>query len=140
MSGRDKGGNTTQVTFNGKKTDLHTVWDSSLIDKRAENFDSLYAYQTYLLSLFRSSVWEDSVQWPKCFPKMKNVFFEMNYLCPFEWASDINQLNCSFVFRDIDQDLAGKYFQSSLPIVERSLVMAGVRLAYVLESILTRLE
>ncbi|NQU50145.1 MAG: hypothetical protein HQ519_15960, partial [Planctomycetes bacterium] len=115
----DKGGNSIKVKAFGESSNLHAVWDTVLI--RIEESDWL-AYADDL----RGKITPQQVQtWQAS-------------LHPLTWANE-----SLMVTRDVyvellayDGELAAGYSERNVPIIERRLQMAGVRLAGLLNSIL----
>ncbi len=56
-TGSDRGGNTVSVTWFGKPTNLHSVWDSALIEQRS------LSYSEYAAWLSRSITPADVIAW-----------------------------------------------------------------------------
>ena len=75
VSGRDKGGNLAEARFFGVKTNLHSVWDSSILMKRiADGFSgNYYKFLRYLLDSetheqIRQSIHTENMR--ECFAKV----------------------------------------------------------------------
>lgn len=60
--GDDRGGNSVKVTFFGRETNLHSVWDSDLIEQRA------LSYSEYAAWLSRSITPQQVIDWSKGTP------------------------------------------------------------------------
>lgn len=67
---------------------------------------------------------------------------QITKLCPMEWARDMNQLDCSFVWKDYDslRDYSGEYFEGVTGeknnyLVQKLIAMSGVRMAAILNEI-----
>jgi hypothetical protein len=58
-------------------------------------------------------------------------------ICPDEWAADIEPINCSNVWVDIEEgdDLRDPYYNAHYVITEKLLAQGGLRLAAVLNEI-----
>lgn len=63
-AGTDRGGNTVTVTWFGKQTNLHSVWDSGLIEQRS------LSYSEYAHWLSRSITPEQVIAWNERDPKV----------------------------------------------------------------------
>lgn len=59
-NGLDRGGNTYTVTFFDKMTNLHTVWDSELIDHEQLSFTELTAWLNRTISAELVQEWSDT--------------------------------------------------------------------------------
>jgi hypothetical protein len=109
----DQGGNKVKLKWFGRETNLHTIWDSNMIDDTKLSFTELAGFLgepsvTSLISLQKTSV--------------------------REWADE------SMSFRkqvyDIgDGNLSYKYSYNYLPIAKQRMMQAGIRLAGVLNQI-----
>lgn len=116
---RDRGGNTVQVNFNGKGSNLHSFWDSGMLASGGLSED---AYLQRLQSL------------PVAQPTQRRS----RALTAAQWAEH----SCGIVIQagfypataKLDQD----YVQTWLPVAEQSLVQAGRHLADVLNAALPR--
>ena len=110
-NGTDKGGNDVKVTFGGKPTNLHAVWDSELVDEEQLSFSE------YAARLARRTSPEDVVSW-----------WDAN---PMDWVRE------SAAIRDTiypkDPKLSWSYSYQMQPIVRRRLAQGGVRLAAYLD-------
>lgn len=108
--GSDKGGNTIELSFVGHTSNLHKVWDSEII-----RHESITAEDC--LSLLKSVVT----------PPIKKID-----VVDWMWRSRA-ELSSVYSFSNGTIDQA--YITKAKPIVEAQLSIAGVRLAYVLNSI-----
>uniref|UniRef100_A0A175YMU3 Aspergillus nuclease S1 n=1 Tax=Daucus carota subsp. sativus TaxID=79200 RepID=A0A175YMU3_DAUCS len=106
---------------------VHQVWDDKIIESSLQKF-----YNTDLSSLIQAiqikiaGVWfTDSLSWRNCTPD--------HVACPNQYASESesSKLACKFAYKDVTQGatLGDDYFLSWLPVVEKRLAQAGVRLA-----------
>ena len=128
----DKGGNDVKVTFFGKPTNLHAVWDSQLIDDEQLSFTELAA------KLERHTSETDIVSW-----------WDIN---PRDWISESAEIR-EQIYANIPSpakpkdkkskgealpDLSYTYVYKFTPVVERRLQQAGVRLAAYLNDIYSK--
>lgn len=106
-TGTDKGGNAVKVTWFGKPTNLHTVWDSSLIEQRA------LSYSEYAHWLERSTTPEQVVAWNERDPEvwMHESIAMRRTVYPTDPA-----LSYDYVYKHRDD-------------IDTRLKMAGVRIA-----------
>jgi S1/P1 Nuclease len=128
----DKGGNDVKVTWFGKPTNLHAVWDSQLVDDEQLSFTELAA------KLERHISPEDVVKW-----------WDVN---PRDWISESGEIRDTLypTARDMPKPAQGKrpkrgqpvlpdlsynYVFRFTPVMERRLSQGGVRLAAYLNAI-----
>jgi len=113
----DKGGNTIQVNYDGKGTNLHALWDSRLIEHSGLSEDQLVA------KIDHASTAEIN-QWQKA-PLL-------------DWVWESYQAS-SVLYREIEQQknrtINDSYYTAHWPIIEDRLEKAGIRLAGILNSI-----
>lgn len=107
----DLGGNTVLVLWFNEPSNLHTVWDESLIDRTRLSFSELAAF------LDPPST-ETLAEWRRG-----------NYL---DWANESIALRAG-VYEMGDRKLSYRYVFDHLPTVKKRLQQAGFRLAMVLE-------
>ncbi|RYR18694.1 hypothetical protein Ahy_B03g063310 isoform D [Arachis hypogaea] len=129
----DLGGNTITVRWYRRKTNLHHVWDDMIIESALKTF-----YGSDLSTMIQAiqsnitDIWLNDVHvWESC---------AHNYTaCPNWYASESISLACKFAYRNATpgSTLEDEYFLSRLPIVEKRLAQAGVRLAAILNRIFT---
>lgn len=129
----DEGGNTITVRWYRRKTNLHHVWDTMMIESSLKTF-----YNSDLSGLIQAiqsnitGVWlTDSLSWRNCTAD--------HVVCPDPYASESVELACKFAYRNATPGttLGDEYFLSRLPVVEKRLAQAGVRLAATLNRIFT---
>ena len=126
----DKGGNDVKVTWFGKPTNLHAVWDSQLVDDEQLSFTELAA------KLERHTSERDVIDW-----------WDIN---PRDWISESAQVRDQ-IYANIPPpkkpsgklkkgekplpDLSYGYVYKFTPVMEQRLSRAGVRLAAYLNAI-----
>jgi hypothetical protein len=138
-AGIDLGGNTIRVTFNGFKTNLHAVWDTSIPNSilgLAPNanitLDNSSEFARKLAAAINEGEYKDSVDsWVETYDVCSLQAIEDATL---RWADDTNQVVCTYVLKDGDAaynntDVGGAYAVGAHPIVEEALARAGVRLS-----------
>ena len=124
----DKGGNDVKVTWFGKPTNLHAVWDSALVDDEQLSFTELAA------KLERHTTVRDVLDW-----------WDIN---PRDWISESGEIRDTVYpppgtppkkgARGKDKkvpELSYSYVYKFTPVMERRLSQAGVRLAAYLNAI-----
>jgi hypothetical protein len=128
----DKGGNDVKVTWFGKLTNLHAVWDSQIVDDEQLSFTELAA------KLERHLSPQDVVKW-----------WDIN---PRDWISESAEIRDTLypTARDLPKlpkgkklkkgeqllpDLSYTYVYKFTPVMERRLSQGGVRLAAYLNAL-----
>jgi hypothetical protein len=124
----DKGGNEVKVTWFGKPTNLHAVWDSQLVDEEQLSFSELAA------KLVRHTSPQDVIDW-----------WDIN---PRDWMSESAELRDTVYPAPGGApgkgakgksakvpDLSYTYVYKFTPVMERRLQQGGVRLAAYLNAI-----
>ena len=128
----DKGGNDVKVTFFGKPTNLHAVWDSALPDEEQLSYSELAAKLERHLSDRQLITWWD--------------------VNPRDWISESGELRDTLYPTAADMpkpkkgekrkkgqqvlpDLSYSYVYKFTPLMEQRLTQAGVRLAAYLNAI-----
>ncbi|RVQ65995.1 S1/P1 Nuclease [Croceicoccus ponticola] len=113
-SGKDRGGNEFQVTYFGRSTNLHTVWDRELVASSDYSFSELAA-------LLESRLTD----------KQKIAWWNAD---PLMWVGE------SVVIRDTiyppadNRELGYEYVWKNWPIIEQRLTQGGIRLAAYLDA------
>ena len=119
----DRGGNDVKVTWFGKPTNLHAVWDSQLVDDEQLSFSELAA------KLERHISNDDVIKW-----------WDIN---PRDWISESAELRDTLYpppakakkgqklkkGQSLLPDLSYGYVYKFTPVMERRLSQGGVRLA-----------
>ena len=108
----DRGGNTVQLRVEGRRTNLHRLWDSGIISL-ALDASNHYAASVVALADSNAANWSRSP--------------------PLTWAQDSKRLR-SFVY-DFDGEPGPTYFEEADRIMRRQLARAGVRLAATLNGV-----
>lgn len=107
----DAGASQFQVKFFGQSTNLHLVWDVFLIERRT-------FYWGEYARILESRVREQAAA---------NASIGQ----PEDWAA----VSTAYAIPQ-DNELADAYFQSALPVVERQMITAALRLARLLDQAL----
>ncbi|KAJ4794322.1 Endonuclease 4 [Rhynchospora pubera] len=127
----DEGGNTIIVHWYRRKTNLHHVWDVSMIETAMKDFyDNDLNTMIDAIKLNITDDWSDELnKWENCQNKRAT--------CANDYASESIKLSCSYAYKDVEQDstLQDDYFYSRYPVVEKQIAKAGVRLAIILNHI-----
>jgi len=131
LCARDRGGNQASIKFDRKTTNLHSVWDSSLLEKKmkADFENSQPQFLDALLKEATTTFKKESSEWTSCLRADGNVALD----CPAEWASDSNEMNCSSVWPAYDEDstqnFGEQYYEDNIGLAEKQIIKAGVRMA-----------
>ncbi|MFK7954837.1 MAG: S1/P1 nuclease [Lysobacterales bacterium] len=113
-NGTDRGGNDFAVTYAGRRSNLHSVWDNGLIDKQKLSYTE----------------W---VQWlaPKITPQNVVQWWNVD---PEEWIKESTALRDGLYPEE--RDLGFRYDYQHIATVHTQLSKAGIRLAAYLNSVL----
>lgn len=115
----DKGGNTIQVRYDGIGTNLHSLWDTKMLEHAGLNPDQL-------AKQFDKATPQQITKW-QSYPQIT-------------WAWESYQIS-SQLYSEIDKngaDIDENYYKVHMPIVENRLEKAGIRLAGVLNIIFSK--
>ncbi|WP_342647352.1 S1/P1 nuclease [Mucilaginibacter sp. CSA2-8R] len=105
----DKGGNTIQLRFDNKGTNLHSLWDSKLIDKEGLSQEDIV--KTY------------DVATPVEIRKWQSDG-------PIEWLWESYQITTDlYANAKPGQNIDDVYYQKYIPVVRKRIDQAGIRLA-----------
>jgi hypothetical protein len=106
----DKGGNSVQVSFFGRNTNLHAMWDSDIIEYKNLTLADLLKTNSYKPNELSAIKQIDITGWAKDSRKyLKNVY-------------GLNEAKVTDIYVD-----------ANYPIIEQQILKAGLRLASVLE-------
>jgi S1/P1 Nuclease len=111
----DRGGNDVTVTFMGRGTNLHAVWDSGILAPVVRGDERSYALR--LMADITPAV---RMQWSQS--------------DPISWANESHEIAAQVIYEKLPHSgvLPDSYKADALPIVNEQLERAGVRLAMVL--------
>ncbi|MEJ5995823.1 S1/P1 nuclease [Pedobacter sp. Du54] len=113
----DKGGSTIQVNYNGKGTNLHSLWDTRMLEKEG--------LSAALLAIKFDTISETDIkQWQKD-PVM--VWMWESYQISTVLYAEIAQMN--------NKTIDDTYYQKHMPIVQKRMQQAAIRLAGILNKI-----
>jgi hypothetical protein len=115
----DRGGHDLPVTFAGRQTNLHAVWDTGIIEQAVKGDERGYA-----IRLAQHVTQPELSQWSQG--------------DPISWANESHDVATSVVYDELPHAgiLPDSYEAQALPIVNEQLERAGVRLAKVLNGCL----
>lgn len=111
----DKGGNTIQVQFDGRGTNLHSVWDTKLIDHQGLSYAQIAR--------------ADDNATPAQIKKWQSAG-------PVEWMFESYQISTT-LYSEIEKNnkLDEDYYKQHISIVNERIEQAGIRLAGVLNQL-----
>lgn len=110
----DRGGNEIKVNFFREETNLHSVWDSGLIENEKLSFSEFAAFIDHpTLDELRS--WQGA--------------------SVADWAAESKALRDRVYNLPADKRLSFEYAFANMPTVKRRLLQAGVRLAGLLNAV-----
>jgi hypothetical protein len=136
------GGNLINVTFNGAKTNLHSIWDTAIPQKSAGNYSMANAlsWATTLTSEIKHGQYKnDSKSW------LEGLDAKDAINSSLVWARGANQYVCTTVLPNgpdavFGKELSGAYYESAIPVVKMQIAKAGYRLAAWLDAIVEAAE
>ena len=110
----DKGGNSINVTIDGKTTNLHSAWDGGIIQRMAINKEKIMLL----------------------YPKLsKAELDQIKNISVAGWISE-SRTNLDQVYSFKNSTLDQEYQQKASVIIEQQILKAGIRLSAVLEKVL----
>jgi len=110
--GTDKGGNGMKIQFNDKKTNLHSLWDSGIIENKSISLENCLAANTFSKRKIRILKKINVLEWSRESRKLLKPIYEFEGDTPSE-----------------------AYINQNVPLIESQILKGGIRLASVLESI-----
>lgn len=115
----DRGGNDLPVTWNGRSTNLHRVWDTELTNSDELDYNRWFGrIRAGSRKLNRGQAERGSV---------------------VDWAAESHALSRDFAYAlPAPPELAGAYSAENLPRAENRIALAGIRLAALLNRALLR--
>ncbi|CAF2709975.1 unnamed protein product [Rotaria sp. Silwood2] len=138
----DRGGNSIRGHFFSKETNLHSLWDTVMIERRiSQDFHSQpLLYLDYLINQMKTRYAQNISDWTHC-PSSD----ESRYLaCSTSWIMEDAKLNCELVYRDENNqpmsvskefNLGQTYYNTRMVILEQRLIQGGLRLGTVINKI-----
>jgi hypothetical protein len=128
-----RGGNGVEVLWEGRRTNLHHVWDSAIAEKMVGG-NAIRDSVRWADGLYEDIIgerWNGSTAgWGGCLD-VGNA-----EECALRWAEETNTLMCSYVLpKDWDRgglvgaELADAYYEGARVIVETQVAIAGWRMA-----------
>ncbi|CAF1919537.1 unnamed protein product [Rotaria magnacalcarata] len=138
----DRGGNSIRGRFFGKETNLHSLWDTVMIERRiSQDFHSQpLLYLDYLLDQMKTRYAQNISDWTHCPSTDESRFLA----CSTSWIVEDAQFNCDIVYRDENNqpmsvskefNLGQTYYNTRMVILEQRLIQGGLRLGTVINKI-----
>lgn len=110
---KDKGGNLINVSFFNKKTNLHRVWDTLMINHQKRSYK---AFTQHILNT-------------------NNISIEQyQHNDPIKWVKESHQLTME-LYQDKTRKIDQSYIKKYMPKLTKSLHKSGLRLASLLNSL-----
>lgn len=113
----DKGGNTIQLNYEDKGTNLHSLWDTKMLEHQGLDYKQLASKYDNISATDIKQWQSDSI---------------------VQWIWESYQIS-SQLYAEIDtmgkRVIDDEYYQKHLPIIEKRIQQAGIRLAGVLNAI-----
>ena len=127
----ETGGNGIAVTFDGKKTNLHHIWDTEIPEKYVGGYALADArrFATELTTAIKSGAYSSQRQdW------LQGMDTSDAQSSSMIWAQDANAYVCSNCLKGGDSavegtDLGSTYYNDNIPVVKLQIAKAGYRLA-----------
>lgn len=108
--GDDKGGNTVQISFFGRGSNLHAMWDSDIIEYKGLTLTEVLQANTY----------------------SQKELLAVQQINTLQWANDSRKyLKNAYALSDAK--INDFYIEANYPIIKQQILKAGLRLAAVLE-------
>ena len=129
------GGNEIAVTWDGAKTNLHSCWDTQMVEKDGGGENStatVTSFSNKLIAAIDSGTYSSQkANWVTCV----NIKTASN--CALQWAQDANALNCAYVLKtnETNMELDGTYYTGAVPYFELQIAKAGYRLGAYLNNL-----
>jgi hypothetical protein len=117
-NGEDRGGNSVKIEYMWKKTNLHRVWDSEMIDGQQLSYTEYAAWV------------EDWIT-----PERKEIVASWHELTPIDWAKESMAVRDQVYTYPENGKLSYGYTHDNIALLNQRLLQAGLRLAEVLNNI-----
>ncbi len=139
-NGKDRGGNACKVYFHKDITNLHRLWDTNLIAHTKLSYTELSSFiiKTHKknTALFRKGT---PLTWAKESRNLRELIYPKNLHSENEKKQSLNKTYCQYSKTPQVQDdqiprLSYLYSYQFMPILEKRIFQAGVRLAKILNN------
>jgi len=113
----DKGGNTIRVNYEGESTNLHSLWDTKMLEHQGLTYEQLAEKYDHI-------------------PEAQIQQWQSDSLIKWIWESyQISSMLYAEVDTLKDHTITNDYYQQHLPIIQERIEKAGVRLAGLLNKL-----
>ncbi|KAH6593668.1 hypothetical protein BASA50_007226 [Batrachochytrium salamandrivorans] len=134
-NGQDEEGSLIRVRFGGKRWSLHTVWDTTILEKRVQDDfqDNPVLYASYLIRSIKTG--ENKVLSESWTSKLSidAVNDIGNSMVAIEYTTDSYELSCSVAWAKYNEhrrtNLGGQYYRDVVKTVDMQISKAGLRVA-----------
>ena len=133
----DKGGNACRVTWHGRNSNLHTVWDSEMIDKSQLSYTELADFASQGRSKRQTASWRTGTlqSWAQESKQLRSRIYPPEVVSP---AAPVTYL--TYCGPDVPAEampaLGYEYSFRFLPVVYERIYQGGIRLAMLLDAAL----
>ncbi|KAI8914247.1 S1/P1 nuclease-domain-containing protein [Gorgonomyces haynaldii] len=128
-----KGGNSITVTYSGKSSNLHSVWDTGMVQDRMGEKGGQSSYASYLINQINSGSYASQAGSWLSSKKYNAVSKYGSNAAALEYSAEADALDCSYVYsaynKNKGKDLSGNYYTGSIPYIDLQLAKGGYRLA-----------
>lgn len=108
-NGKDRGGSKFKVKFFGRRSHLHRVWDSQIIDEQKLSYSEWADWLSNKISAEQADSWCQAT--------------------PSTWAKESRAMHKDIYPKTKNPDLKWQYIYQNLPRIQLRLQQSGVRLA-----------
>lgn len=115
--GADKGGNTMQINYNFRGTNLHSLWDSGIIEYKKISLPDCLNANKYSVNEMRALQYIDVVSWAT----------DSRAYLPQAYKTGGNKTG--------GNKINDEYVDACVPLIENQILKAGIRLAGVLNEV-----
>lgn len=131
----DKGGNACRVTWHGKNSNLHTVWDSDMIDKSQLSYTELADFASQGRTGQQDRAWRSGnpQSWAEESKKLRGGIYPPEVVMPSAPVSYLTYCGPS-VAPEAMPALGYEYSYRFLPVVYERIYQGGIRLAMLLDA------
>ncbi|KAI9189279.1 hypothetical protein H9P43_000710 [Blastocladiella emersonii ATCC 22665] len=137
-SGYERGGNGVDVTLAGKKSNMHSAWDTGLVRKIiTEDFGGSQA--EWVAALLRAKVDTFKIAGLACASTTSGKDLETIQKCVLTWAQESDNLVCAEVFaHDFKKggEVGDAYYLAVKNVINSQVIKGGHRLAAMLNKLL----
>jgi len=113
--GEDKGGNSMQINYNSKGTNLHSLWDSGIIEHKKITLSDCLMSKKY----------------------SKNEIRALQKINVVNWSID-SRSHLAQIYKTGGNEINDEYVDSCVPIIENQILKSGIRLAGILNEVLKK--